>query len=86
MANSYKDRFDKLDQQLEKLDSRLDNIDVTLARQNVSLETHIKRTELLEEALVPLKAHMNQIMGAGKLIGIVALLTTIIATILKFKS
>lgn len=39
---------------LDKLDDRLDAQNETLIRNTVSLETHIKRTDLLEKQIKPL--------------------------------
>lgn len=72
----------KLEKVLDKLDSRLDNIDVTLAAQHVSLKDHIRRTELLEDAVKPLQSHMDMVKGAAKLIGLASLLASIIEVIL----
>lgn len=79
-------KYDKLDAKLDKLDSRLDSIDITLARQCDSLEMHIKRTDLLEEEVKPLRKFMLQILGVGKFLALVSLILTIIATICRFKS
>lgn len=51
-------KLDKLDEQIKVLDKRLDSVDITLAKQQVSLDEHIKRTTLLENKVIPLeKAH-----------------------------
>ena len=54
---------------LEKMDSRLDNVDITLAKQQVSLDEHIRRTELLETKVEPIQKHVNMVDGALKFIG-----------------
>lgn len=51
-------KLNKISEQLEKLDSRLDSIDITLVRNTKDIETHIKRTDLLEQELGPIKAHV----------------------------
>lgn len=80
----YTQQFDKLDTKLDKLDSRLDSIDITLIRQCDSLEYHIKRTNLLEEEIKPLKKFMLQILGVGKFLALVSLILSIIAAFNKF--
>lgn len=60
------DKLDRLENKIDKLDSRLDNIAIVLERNTVSLETHIKRTNLLEdyvktmdeEEIAPIKRHV----------------------------
>ncbi len=46
---------------LERIDGRLDSIDKTLVAQQKSLDEHIRRTEILEKEVVPLKEQSTQI-------------------------
>ena len=85
MTLKYTNRFDRIEEKLDKLDSRLDSIDVTLGKQHVTIADHIKRTEILEKEVVPLKSHMNQIIGAGKFIAIIAAIFTVLTVFLKYK-
>ncbi len=80
----YDNRFDKLEVKIDKLDERLDRIDVTLAKQNECLETHIKRTNLLEKEIEPIKAMQQQVLGVGKLLGVLSILAVIISSVYKF--
>lgn len=66
--------FDKLD----KLDERLDNMDKSLLRQTITLEEHVKRTNLLEEEIRPMKKHMLILYAFGKIFGGMAVLAAII--------
>lgn len=70
--------LDRLETKIDKLDTRLDSIDVTLAAQHVSLKEHMRRTELLEDAVVPLKKHVGRIQGAFAFIGSVATISVIV--------
>jgi archaellum component FlaC len=62
----------KIEEKLDRLDTRIDSIDKTLERNTVSLETHIKRTDALEDYvkdqvkndLIPIKNHVNKITNA----------------------
>jgi len=83
MALKYDGRFDSLEVKLDKLDSKLDDIVVLQAKQQVILDDHIARTAQIEDALLPLKAQQNQIIGAGKLIGLLGTITAIIFAIVK---
>ncbi len=51
----FKEHFDRrissVDEKLVKLDSRSDAIDVTLVKQQVILDEHVRRTNLLEQKL-----------------------------------
>lgn len=75
------EKLDKMDHKLDKLDNRVDNVDVTLAKQEVSLSEHIRRTALLEEDVRPIKKHVNNVQGALKLLGLISLLAGIAAVL-----
>lgn len=44
---------------VDKLDTRQDEMDKTLIRNTVSLEEHMRRTNILEQQIVPIKAHVD---------------------------
>lgn len=75
--------IEKLHAKIDKIDERLDEIDKHLAVYNNQLEIHIKRSELLEQDIKPIKAHIYQVKGAGILL---ALLSTIVGLIAAVKS
>lgn len=54
--------------QLEKISNRLDSMDKTLVRQTLSLEEHMRRTEVLEDTLIPLKSFIDRCKGALTLV------------------
>ncbi len=68
-------------QELVKKD--ISEINVTLAKQEVSLADHIRRTEILEAELKPLKKHDAYFVGCLKLIGVLGTLATIAGIVLK---
>lgn len=68
---------------LDSLDSRLDSIDHTLVRQNITLEDHVKRTNLLEEAIKPLEDNVNYMKGIYKFLGLIAILVGIASGLAK---
>lgn len=70
-------QLDRIEAKIDDLDSRVDSVDKTLVSQHEQLVMHIKRTELLELALDPVKAHVEQIRGAGKLLAIIVALAAI---------
>lgn len=59
---------------LDKLDTRIDNIDITLAKQHLSLEEHIKRSNMLEAKLEPVEKHVNSVNAVLKFAGGIAIL------------
>jgi len=53
---------------IREMQRDVQNIDKTLIRNTVSLEEHIRRTEILEEKLDPIEKHVTKVQGALKLI------------------
>lgn len=53
---------------LDKLDERLDAVDTTLVRNTASLEEHVRRTNLLEQDMRPIKAHVQLVNTGSKVI------------------
>lgn len=56
-------KLDKIEDKLDAVIQRINSIDVTLAAQHESLKDHIRRTELLEEEVKPIKAHVDGLKG-----------------------
>ena len=86
MSNDDKTLHEKLD----KLDTRLDRIDITLVRQEMHLDEHMRRTDLLETVvdefkidMRPVKRHVIVMEGVTKGIGIIATLVGIVGGFLK---
>lgn len=73
-----------LEERFSKLDERLHSIDKTLVKQEENIAEHIRRTELLEQDLKPIKSHVNQVKGAGVFIGIAASLSALTAAVYNF--
>lgn len=85
-------KIDKLESMITKLDDRLDSVDKTLVRNTVSLEQHIKRTDMLEayvkekdvsvdRKFEPIQQHVNMMTYAIK--GII-FFCTMIAGVVSF--
>ena len=62
--------LEKIDRKLEKIDQRIDSIDKHLAVYNSELKFHIKRTDMLEQELKPIKSSLIKAQGALCFIGI----------------
>lgn len=56
-------------EKLDKMDDRLNSVDKTLAEQHVSLKEHIRRTEILEDEMKPIKDDMTMTKGVLKFVG-----------------
>lgn len=72
------DKLNRIENKLDEVVSRIGSIDVTLGMQEVSLADHIRRTELLENDLKPIKIHVAMISGALKLLGLSSVIVSII--------
>lgn len=63
---------------MEKILDRLNSIDTTLASQHEILKEHIRRTEILEREIEPIKKHVNYVTGVLKFIALSGIVATII--------
>lgn len=63
---------ERIYKQLDRIESRLDSADKMLERNTVSLEEHIKRTNLLEEEFKPVKRHVELMNAVAKVISVAA--------------
>lgn len=75
--------MDEIKKEIKEIQRSLNNIDVTLAKQHVSLEEHIRRTNLLEQKLEPIDTHVKMVNGAFKFIGILSLIVGIVVSLIK---
>lgn len=71
------------DDKLDKILENISRIDVTLARQNVTLEEHVRRTELLEDQVRPIGHKIAMFEGALKLLGVLGILAAIVEGIVS---
>lgn len=82
--------FKNISDKLDKISDDMTDIKVTIAKQQVSLDDHIKRTNMLEESveflydeIKPIKLHVSQVSAILKFLGIVASGITAIVGVLK---
>lgn len=72
------ERFSRLEDKLDIVIEKIGSVDKTLAAQHVSLVEHIRRTELLEQAVIPIQTHVVQVQGVAKFFGALAVLAGIL--------
>jgi archaellum component FlaC len=77
------DRLERIENKLDKVVDQIGEINETTAKQQVSLEYHIKRTDLLEKKLEPVEAHVSLVSSLFKIISGIAVLAGIIEVILQ---
>lgn len=68
---------------MDSISETINNINVTLAVNTDQLTQHIKRTNLLEAQIQPLKKHVNMVEGGFKALGFISLLLGIAVAIIK---
>ena len=57
---------DKYDDYLIKIIDRLSKIETNLEHYNGSLDEHIRRTNILEDKIIPVEKHIQNIEGIAK--------------------
>lgn len=55
----HSDHLNRIEGKIDKIDDRMDRVEVHMAVYNEQLKTHIKRTDLLEESVLPVVAHVK---------------------------
>lgn len=76
------DKLDRIEAKIDKLDSRLDVVDVRLAKYNSELEFHVARTNQIEDELLPIVKHVEQVRGAAIFASIIAAVVGFVVTII----
>lgn len=66
-----------MDKRLERIEFKIDTIMVEQAKQHTTLQEHTKRSTMLEDDMRPIRRHVDQMRGALKLLGILAMLAGI---------
>ncbi len=77
-------RLDRIEDKIDKLSEHLGKIDSTLSAQHVSLEHHIKRTDLLEGQVAPIKKHVEGVQWGIKIVGWTGGIASTAVAVLKF--
>ncbi len=72
-------RLERIEKKIDDQNEHLSSIDLTLSEQHASLDEHIRRTNMLEEDLRPVKRWMYMTQGAVALLGLLATIGAIIA-------
>ena len=73
--------LDRIYDKLEKMDIKLNSMDLSLLRNTISLEQHVKRCDLIEKDLKPIKQHIVVYNAIFKILTFSALIIGIIAGI-----
>lgn len=77
------EKLNKIDEKLDLLSARMASIDVTIAKQQTSLEEHIRRSDLLEIQVDELRKFIYTARGGIAILSTVLVLIEIISKCLK---
>jgi hypothetical protein len=83
MEDELKIILNGLDGKVDKLDTHLNSINVTLAQQSIILDEHQKRSTQLEDRMVPVEQHVQNVGAIFKFFGFMSILVSLVAGILK---
>lgn len=75
----------RIEDKIDKIIEKVNTIDVTLAKQQVTLDEHVRRTNLLEEKMEPVEKHVTIVNGCLKIIAALGTIIGLIHGILKLK-
>lgn len=64
-----KELISEMSKAIDRIDRSVDGINITLAKQEIHLEEHIKRSKLLEDQMEPIKQHVNRVNSLLLLLG-----------------
>jgi hypothetical protein len=77
--------LEKIQEKQEEMKELQSALNIIVAKQEVNIADHIRRTALLEEEVLPIKAHVEQVRGVGKFIMYMSVVGATIAAILALK-
>lgn len=80
------DKLERIENKIDKIVEDISEIKTITAKQQVSLDYHIKRTDLLEEKLEPVESHVKLISAFFKIIGGIAVIAGIVSVIIQVLS
>ena len=82
--------IESIEKKLELLDMKVDAINVTMAKQEVNLYEHMKRSDTLEQMMMqmkkemkPVEKHVLMVEGVIKFLGVLSLGLSVLGGILK---
>lgn len=78
-------RLERIEEKIDETNEKLSSIDKTLVAQHASLNEHMRRTELLEDAMKPITIHVAMVNGVVKFLKFLAALTALVELYRFFK-
>lgn len=81
MNDEASKRLERIEKEMSIVRNILIRLDKTMVINTRSLDEHMRRTKLLETELKPITKHVEQMRGAAKLIGLLALIASIVMVV-----
>lgn len=72
------DKLSRIENKIDKIESHMGKQEVNLARLTVSVEEHVKRSNLLEKKMEPLEDHVNLMNAVIKILVFLGTLAAIL--------
>lgn len=79
-------RIARIEDKVDDVQRTVGSINVTLAAQHESLKEHMRRTQLLEDAVGPITKHVSHVEGGLKLLGVLTVLVGVITGVFELLS
>ena len=70
---------------LERIENKLDDVQANTARNTASLEEHMRRTDILEAEIKPLKTHVIVVAALAKIVAFAGAVVGLVAGIAKLR-
>lgn len=77
-------RDNRIPAKLDEISDKLSDINISIARIEVDIAHHIKRTDLLEKQVEPMKKHADELTGVIKFLKLLALIIGLIEAVRMF--
>lgn len=74
-------QLDHIEAKLDKLDDRQNKMDLTMVEQHLVLKEHVRRSELLEDMVIPIQKKITMVEGFLQGLGLLAVISGIVEVI-----
>lgn len=75
---------DRLINKVDEIIEKLAEINISIVKIEVDVAHHIKRTDLLEEQVSPMKKHADELSGVVKFLKLLGIIITLVEAIRMF--
>lgn len=84
-VSNVEDRRDqRIPNKLDEIIDKLNGVNISIARIEVDVAHHIKRTDLLEQQVEPMKKHADELAGVVKFLKLAGVIIALIEAVRMF--